>query len=61
MCKIVLLNFVHHLNYKIIRRKINRSWILLPSSGKKGEEDRKPICWASLGLVSDLEVNDSSP
>jgi hypothetical protein len=34
--KIVLLDFVHSLNYKIIKVQRFGSWILLPSSGKKG-------------------------
>jgi hypothetical protein len=35
VCKIVLLDVVHRLNYKIIKLQRFRSWILLPSSGKK--------------------------
>jgi hypothetical protein len=45
ICKIVLLDFVHHLNNKIKLQRFG-SWIMLPSSGKKSEEDRNPICWA---------------
>jgi hypothetical protein len=44
-CKIVLLDFYHRLNYKIIQLRRFESWILLLSSGNKGEEDRKLICW----------------
>jgi hypothetical protein len=29
ICKIVLLDFVHHLNYKIIKLQHFQSWILL--------------------------------
>jgi hypothetical protein len=36
VCKIVLLDFAHHLNYKIKQRF--GSWILLPSSGRKGQK-----------------------
>jgi hypothetical protein len=44
ICKNVLLDFVHHLNYKIIKVQRFGSWIVLPSSGKKiVEEDIKPI------------------
>jgi hypothetical protein len=42
MSEIVLLDFVHRLNYKIIELQHFESWILL-SSGKAGEEDRKPV------------------
>jgi hypothetical protein len=45
--KIVLLDFFPHLNYKIIKLQHFKSWILLLSSGKNGEEDRKPKFWAS--------------
>jgi hypothetical protein len=45
MCKIVLLDFIYAVNYKIIKSLFG-SWILLTSSGKKkGGEDRKHICW----------------
>jgi hypothetical protein len=44
--KIILLDFVHCLDYKTIELRFG-SWILLLSSGtNKGEEDRKSICWA---------------
>jgi hypothetical protein len=39
--KIFLLDFVHHLNYKIMKQQCFRSWILLPFSGKKGERRQK--------------------
>jgi hypothetical protein len=56
ICKIVFLDFIHHLNEKIIKSQHFGSWILLPSSGKKREEDRNPICWAPLvQLASDLD------
>jgi hypothetical protein len=35
--KIVLLDFVHRLNYKIIKLQRFGSCILLPSSGKRGK------------------------
>jgi hypothetical protein len=35
-CKTVLLDFVHCLNYKIIKSQCFESWILLSSPGKKG-------------------------
>jgi hypothetical protein len=47
LCKVVLFYFVRRLIYKIIHLQRFGSWIVLPSSGKKGgDEDRKPICWA---------------
>jgi hypothetical protein len=52
MCKLVLLDFVHRLNYKIIKLQRIESWILLSSSGRKGKEDRKPICWGPLVLLA---------
>jgi hypothetical protein len=62
-CKIVLLDFVHLLNYKIINLQHFGSWVLLPSSGKKGvgvgggEEDRKPVC-PSLRLAQPGSATD---
>jgi hypothetical protein len=36
-------DFVHCLNYKIIKLQRFVSWTLLPSSGKKGEEDTESL------------------
>jgi hypothetical protein len=38
ICKIVLLEFAHRVNYKIIKLRFG-SCILLPSSGRKGGEE----------------------
>jgi hypothetical protein len=57
MCKIVLLDVVHHLNYnKIIKLQCLKSWVLLLSSGKKGEEDRNLSVGALVELASDLDL-----
>jgi hypothetical protein len=44
--KNVLFDFGHRLNDKIIKLQRFGGWILLTSSGKRGEEDRNPICCA---------------
>jgi hypothetical protein len=41
--KIVLLDFVHPLNYKIIKLKRSESWILLSSSGEKVTQKTKSL------------------
>jgi hypothetical protein len=43
ICKTLLSDFVCCLNYKIT---MFRDWILLPSSGGMGEEDRRLSCRA---------------
>jgi hypothetical protein len=41
--QIILLDFIHHLNYKVIKLQQFGSWILLQSSQvQTEEEDRKP-------------------
>jgi hypothetical protein len=53
-CKIVLFNFVHRLNYNIIKLQRFGSWILLPSSGKKGERGQKTyLLGPQVELASD--------
>jgi hypothetical protein len=42
-CESVLLGFNHRLNYGIIKLQRFESWILFPSSGKNGEEERRGI------------------
>jgi hypothetical protein len=39
------LDFVHCLNYNIIKLQSFGNWFLLLSSGKSGEEDTEPIFW----------------
>jgi hypothetical protein len=41
MCKIVLLDCFHHLNYKTAKSQCFRSWVLFPSAGKRGEGGKK--------------------
>jgi hypothetical protein len=54
MCKIIFLDFAHHLNYKIIKSQHFGSWILLLSSGKKGERGQKSYLLGPLiELASD--------
>lgn len=48
LCKITLLDFAHRLNHNIIKLRRFGSRILLRSSGKKAEKDRKPVRWAPL-------------
>jgi hypothetical protein len=60
ICKIVFLDFVHRLNYKIIKLQRFGSWILLPSSGKKGGRGQKPYLLGplvELALGLELEVS----
>jgi hypothetical protein len=53
--KIVILNFVHRLNYKVIKLQRFESCILLSSSGKKGGRDQKTNLLGPLvELASDL-------
>jgi hypothetical protein len=40
--KIAHLDFAHLINYKIITLQTFEMWILFPSSGKMGEENRQP-------------------
>jgi hypothetical protein len=56
-----LSDFVHRLNYKIIKLQRFGSWILLPSSGKKGEKRTErltvePPGWASLRPQTILHI-----
>jgi hypothetical protein len=48
VCKIVLLCFVHRLNYKIIKLQCFGSWILLPSSGRKRVKSTKVYLFGPL-------------
>jgi hypothetical protein len=55
--KNVLFDFVHSLNYKIIKLQRFGSWILPPSSGNKGGRGQKAYLLEPLvELASDLEV-----
>jgi hypothetical protein len=49
--KIVLLVFVHRLNYKIIKLRF-RSWILISSSGKKRGQRSENLSVGPPGLAS---------
>jgi hypothetical protein len=46
-----ILDFVHRLNYKIIKLQLFGIWILLPSSGKEGGRGHKAYL---LGLLVEL-------
>jgi hypothetical protein len=52
ICKIVLLDLVQRLNYKIKLQRFG-SWILLPSSGKKGRQ--KAYLLGPLNLKTEVE------
>jgi hypothetical protein len=51
ICKIVLLSYIHHLNYKIRKQQHFGSWILHLSSGKKGGRRTESL----IELASDLD------
>jgi hypothetical protein len=60
MCKTVLLDYVHRLNYKILKLQRFERWILLPSSGKKFESGQKIYLLSPLvDLASDLDDEQS--
>jgi hypothetical protein len=54
MCKIILLDFVYRLNYKIMQLQRFGSWILLPSSGKKWGRGQKAF-WHHHQKPSDFD------
>jgi hypothetical protein len=59
MCRIILLDFVRLLNYKITDFE---NWILLPSPNKKKEGRKKTYLLGTLvELASDLEVQNPVP
>jgi hypothetical protein len=53
--KVVLLDFVYRLKYKIIEIQRFGSRILFPSSGKKGEKDKFYLLILLVKLASDLD------
>jgi hypothetical protein len=48
ICKTVLVDFVHRLNYEIIKLRF-QSWILLPSSDKEGRKKTESLSVAPPG------------
>jgi hypothetical protein len=58
ICKIVLLDFVHRLHYKIIKSQRFEIWILLSSSGKKkgGRGQKAYLLCRLVELASDLKA-----
>jgi hypothetical protein len=51
------LDFVHRLNYKIIKLQRFGSWILLPSSGKKGGREQKAYLLGTLIEPASLRLD----